>query len=116
MTRLYKQEEKKIQKAILDYLAYNKIKAWRNNSGMIFGRDTNGKSYGHRMGPAGSCDIIGILNDGRFLGIEVKRPGHFLTELQKEFIDEINSKKGVAFLACSIDDVIAGLKNANYIV
>jgi hypothetical protein len=116
MTKLYKQEEKEIQKAILDFLMYKKIKAWRNNSGMIFGKDSNGKSYGHRMGPAGSCDIIGILNDGRFLGIEVKRPGHFLTDLQKEFIDEINSKKGVAFCAHSIDETIEGLKKANYIV
>lgn len=76
---------------------------------MIFGQNAAGKTYAHRMGPPGSSDIIGILPGGRFLAIEVKRPGHEPTEIQKEFMDKINALGGLAFVATSIDDVKNGL-------
>jgi hypothetical protein len=103
--------EKEIQKEILTLLQSNDIKCWRNNSGVIFGKNAAGKSYMHRLGPAGSCDIIGLLNDGRFLGIEVKRPGHILSDLQIIFIDEINLRKGIAFMATSTEEVFEKLKS-----
>ena len=96
--------EKDIQKAILDYLIYRNITAWRTNSGMSF-RTYKDKVFVQRMAPKGTSDIIGILNDGRFLAIEVKRPGKKATEEQQKFIDMINKKGGLAFVATSIDDV-----------
>lgn len=53
---------------------------------------------------SGNPDIICCLN-GRFMAIEVKQPGKHPTELQKLKMDKIRAAGGVAFVACSIDDV-----------
>lgn len=62
--------------------------------------------------PGGVADILGIFN-GRFLAIEVKRPGNPLTRCQKHFLDSVNREGGIGFVARSIDDVIdqLGLKH-----
>lgn len=105
--------ERDIQSAILEYLHAKRIFCWRNNSGMQFLPYTNreGKSRMRalRIGLPGSSDILGCLPDGRFLAIEVKRPGNKPTIEQQEFLDNIASRGGVAFVATSIDDVIAKL-------
>lgn len=53
---------------------------------------------------AGVPDIIACLN-GRFVGIEVKRPGGVISPLQQYNIDEIHKSGGVAFVAYSVEDV-----------
>jgi Holliday junction resolvase len=53
---------------------------------------------------AGVPDIIACLN-GRFVGIEVKRPGGIVSPLQQYNIDEIHRSGGVAFVAYSVEDV-----------
>jgi hypothetical protein len=51
-------------------------------------------------------DIIGCrLKTGRFLAIEVKRPGGKPTPEQQQFIDTINHAGGLAFVARSIEEV-----------
>jgi hypothetical protein len=42
---------------------------------------------------------------GRFLAIEVKRPGGKPTPEQLQFIDTINQAGGLAFVAHSIEEV-----------
>ena len=56
----------------------------------------------------GVSDILGIFR-GRFLAIEVKKPGGKLTEKQQEFIDRINANGGIAFVARDVFDVIETL-------
>lgn len=97
--------EKEIQKSILDYLSLKGINAWRTNSGIQFSTYKD-KSYITRLAPKGTPDIIGFLNDGRFLGIEVKKPGGIISDEQIIFIEKINQAGGLAFVAFSIDDVI----------
>lgn len=60
----------------------------------------------------GVSDIVGILPGGRFLAIEVKRPGNErgVTLEQRAFIDRINKSGGLAFVATSISDVRARLE------
>ena len=52
----------------------------------------------------GVCDILGILPDGRFLGIEVKTQKGVPSENQLNFIKQIIANNGVAFIARSIDE------------
>lgn len=62
------------------------------------------------MGSApGVPDIVGILKDGRFLGIEVKTDRGRLSPHQERFIQNINDAGGIAFVARSVDDVIENL-------
>ena len=105
-----KEKESDIVKAILTFLAYKKIPAWRNNSGMVF---LNDKKYGRRaikMGKAGVSDIIGCLPNGRILCLEVKTAKGQPTELQADFLAEIIRNKGVAGIVRSIEDVEELLK------
>lgn len=101
--------EAQIQSAILQYLNLKGILAWRANSGMHMAHH-NGKDYMIRLAPKGTSDIIGCLGNGKMLAIEVKRPKGVPTSDQQNFIDKINQRGGVAFVATSIDDVEKELK------
>jgi hypothetical protein len=96
--------EKDIQKRILEKLARRGVFAWRNNSGMMFGKH-KGKKWAVKMGAAGSADIIGILPSGRFLAIEVKQPGKKPSEIQEKFLSRIRNNGGLAFVATSTEDI-----------
>lgn len=99
--------EKHIQAQIIEYLPYIGIYAWRTNSGIIFSG-----GHAHRMAPPGTADIIGIMPTGAFVAIEVKRPGGIVSDKQKEFLEKITSRGGIAFVAYSLDDVITYFKHA----
>ena len=62
------------------------------------------KEHGSVYGTNGVPDII-CCYKGRFLGLECKRPGGRLTELQKRAIKKINRAVGVACRVESVEDV-----------
>lgn len=62
------------------------------------------KEHGSVYGTNGVPDII-CCYKGRFLGLECKRPGSRLTELQKRAIKKINRAGGVACRVESVEDV-----------
>ena len=53
---------------------------------------------------AGVSDILACIR-GRFVAIEVKKPGNKPSALQVNFINAINSIGGLAFWADSLEDV-----------
>ena len=60
---------------------------------------------------AGTCDFEGYDNKGRFVAIECKRPsGGRLSPAQRERIEDINAKGGVAFVAHSGEEALEQLK------
>jgi hypothetical protein len=93
MTKL----EQDIQKDILDFLAKNGFLAIKHNNIGIYAR-------------AGVPDILACSNQGKFIGIEVKRPGEKPKPIQQAFLDAINKLNGVAFYAISVEDVYNKLK------
>jgi len=93
-------KETDIQKSILLYLDAHDITAWRNNSGSV--RVKGG--YMH-LSPTGTPDIVGYLPDGRFLGIEVKRPGEDRTPAQVAFAINAEACGALCFVARSVEDV-----------
>ena len=58
---------------------------------------------------AGVSDILACIK-GRFVAIEVKRPGKKPSALQEQFINAINNIGGYAFWADNLDDVKTKLK------
>jgi penicillin-binding protein-related factor A (putative recombinase) len=96
--------EKHIQAQILHYLVLKNVFHWRNNTGCATYQSKNGKKSFVRFGQPGMSDILGIYK-GKFLAIEVKRPGGKVTELQKKFLEAIESNDGIAILAYDLDDV-----------
>jgi hypothetical protein len=94
--------ERDVLAAILEWLPYCKAVAWfaRMNSGALKVDDRY-----VRLGFNGCSDIVGQLRDGRFLAIEVKRPGGELSQDQVEFLGKVDRYRGVAFVAFSLEDV-----------
>lgn len=97
--------EKDILKQILEYLQAMGFFCWRNNTGAQ-PMEYKGRSRFLRFGKVGSGDILGIMKDGRFFTIEVKRPGQKPTPAQVEFMDEVRRNGGIAVVATSVYDVI----------
>jgi len=97
--------EKDIQHTILQYLKARGIYCWIHNNVGI--KKPNGQYI--PTGLLGISDILGIYDDGRFLSIEVKRPGGKCSEHQNLFIRNINERGGIAFKAESLEDVISKL-------
>ncbi|NMM28693.1 MAG: VRR-NUC domain-containing protein [Glaciimonas sp.] len=62
-----------------------------------------------RFGWTGCPDVIGQLNDGRLLGVEVKAPKGKLRPEQVIFLERIRCAGGVAFMARDCRDVLREL-------
>ena len=90
-------KESDIRKQIMDYLALRGVVAWLSHDGW------------HRPSAIGVPDILGILKGGRFLAIEVKRPGERTTQAQAEFAARISEAGGLVLLANGIEDVVGRL-------
>jgi hypothetical protein len=93
-----------VKKEVMEYLALRGVFCWVNNTGR------RGKV---NFGKVGSSDIIGILDDGRFLAIELKAPGGVPTMDQIMFLAEIAKRGGVAFVATSAEEVADEFKRYN---
>lgn len=84
-------KEKSITNEILKYLkSLDYCFAWKEHGGMY--------------GTAGIPDII-CCYKGRFIGIEVKRPGGKVSKLQEITIKKVTAAGGITFVAYSLDDV-----------
>ena len=93
---------------------------WRNNSGAMRTRDGRFVRFGLGNESAAinavmkTLDLIGIGPAGRFLAIEVKKPGWRYTGTARElaqsnFMRTVRGAGGVAFFASSVEDVKRGL-------
>ncbi len=98
--------EAEIQKDILRYLALVNIPAFRINVGMI----PNGRGGFRKSLMTGMSDILAIGAGGRFVAIEVKRPGKKATEAQQQFLDRVEIAGGLAMVATCTKDVEDALK------
>jgi len=87
--------EAQITKQIRGVLNACRIFHWKNWSGPM-------------TSPKGIADILGIYH-GRFLAIEVKRPGIKASDNQQAFLDSVNEAGGIGFVAWFPEDVIREL-------
>ena len=90
--------------SILQYLRLKGIFCWRQNNHPVF--DPKTKRYRSMNGIKGVPDILGVLPDGRALGIEVKSPKGKQSPDQIVFAEEYKERGAVYLVARQIDDVI----------
>ena len=89
-------KEQDIQTAIMNYISsIGGLPVKFNNMGIY--------------AKAGVSDILACIK-GRFVAIEVKRPGKKPSDLQERFLDAVNTIGGFAFWADSLQDVKDKLK------
>lgn len=102
--------EKQIEVSILHYLKLKGIFAWKNDTTGIYSEKRGAFIKRHsKYHMTGQSDILGIFL-GRFLAIEVKKPGNYPTANQREFMESVRKHGGIAFVARSIKDVEESLK------
>lgn len=95
----------------MDYLRFRGIPCYKHQNAGI--RKPDGSYIPTHT--RGVSDIIGCIpKTGRFLAIEVKQPGGKATAEQQQFIEMINAAGGLAFVAHSVDEVVALLPIASY--
>jgi len=100
--------ETDIQREILAQLALMPgVFVWRQNSGAM----KVGRRY-IKFGLTGQADISGLLQGGRRLEIEVKTKAGVLSLEQVAFGARINALGGLWFVARSVDEAIAKVKEA----
>lgn len=102
--RIAKPLERTVLRAVLSALAIHPSVAWAVR--MNVGAFNNGAGNYVRVGFVGCSDVIGQLRDGRFLAVEVKRPGGKVTDDQSAFLDRVATHGGVGFVAYGVDDVM----------
>lgn len=103
--------EQGIQKSILDYLRLKKYVAFKHHSTGSGVR--NGKAFFFSHSEKGISDIIACSREGRFIAIEVKKPGGKPSEEQLDFLERVNQNGGIGILAYSLDDVIGKVGDTN---
>jgi hypothetical protein len=101
--------EKDIQRTILDYLTLLGAFRVRINSGAMTGEHKGRKRF-MRFNDTPGCPDVLVCLDGRFVAVEVKRPGGQATEKQLAALDAIRRAGGLAFIATSVADVERALK------
>ena len=106
---LIKQLEKEIQLAICDYLAYKRYFFWRQNTGAIMNHKTGNFKAMPKHSLNGVPDII-LIQEGKFIGLEVKRPKGIQSDSQKAFEKLCKDHGAEYYIVTSIDDVIKVLK------
>jgi len=100
--------ETDIRDFIFEYLSRRGYFVWRD-------RQSNSRNFRGVNFPEskGRPDIIGMTKDGRFLGIEVKRPKKgVVSDEQVAFHEKIKLNGGIIIIATELSDVVVGLKNA----
>ena len=104
MPKKKKPLEKDIQKTIIDYLRWKKFLVVKINNVGIFNQKT--KKY---IPPPqkGISDLLVCAPDGRFIAIEIKRPGNKPTPEQEAFLKQVIEAGGIAMVADNIDDVMS---------
>lgn len=107
--------EEAVIKQVKEIINITGIKLQRINTGCFVVGEGRNRRY-IKTAEAGTCDFEGYDKQGRFVAIECKRPiGGRLSRLQKERIEDINRKGGVAFVAHSGNEALALLQKNNCI-
>jgi len=98
--------EGRIQAQILQFLAFRGVFAWRNHSVGVYDQQKGILRKSTGLGSMrGVPDILGVLEDGRMLAIEVKSRSGRVSIHQAKFIEEATKLGALAFVARSIEDV-----------
>lgn len=94
----------------LTWLALHGVFAFRVNSGAFAGVHKGKRRFVRFNSEPGLSDVLGILPDGRFLAVEVKRPGGpGPTPEQLSFLDRVRQLGGVGLVVRSVEDLVQAL-------
>lgn len=95
-------KESEIQKQIITTLNQGPYKVWRANAGTV---RVGGRTI--KLLPKGFPDVFGVrLKDGKFIGIEIKKPKGRTSEEQLAFQSWASDHNVIYGIAYSVEDAI----------
>ena len=92
-------KEFQIRDEIVEYLEKKGILCWKDAKPLFSSKRGFAKSNG-------TPDILCVLKDGRFMGIECKTKTGKLSKAQIDFIERISHTKAIFIVARELDDVL----------
>jgi hypothetical protein len=99
-----------IIRVCLRWLHLQGVYCWRQNQGAIAAVSRGKRRFFRFAGAAGVSDILGLLRpSGRFLAVEVKRPGGRPTPEQQVFLETVQANGGLALCVHSLDELQGAL-------
>lgn len=88
-----------LTKAAIDFLTLKGCFVWRQNNLAVKGRTFRGKK--------GVPDIVGVMRNGSFIGVEIKTGKDVLSKEQMEFFREVAQDRGGYYIAIgTIDELL----------
>lgn len=106
-----KPREQDLVQPCLQYLALAGCLAWRNNTTGVRRTDRTGRQFWAFTGLRGASDILGVLPpNGRLLAVELKMPGQQPTPAQRDFLDQVAARGGLALVVSSLAQLEAALR------
>lgn len=103
--------EQMILKQCLEVLALKGYLAWRVNSGAATATHKGKTRFVKFNSMPGCSDIIGVSPAGRFIAVEVKRPGNKPTDKQVSFLAAVADHGGIALWVTSADGLLRLLED-----
>jgi hypothetical protein len=94
------------------------IKPYRRNVSAMFG-EYKGKKWAVRSGSPGQSDIWAVLDDGRHVECEIKRPGEKPSLAQIGWLIEMNTITGAAFWVDShvvLENILKALMSGGRVI
>lgn len=90
-----------VLKSCLQYLSLRGAFCWRQNQG---GMKTERGQFIRFAHVSGISDIIGVM-EGRFLAVEVKKPGQKAKPHQEAFLERVRASGGIAGVVTSVKEL-----------
>lgn len=106
--------ETEITRQCLEVLNAQGWCVWRQNSGGVKATYKGKDRFFRFHSMPGCSDILGLTDEGKFIAIEVKRPGGKPTLMQQTFIDLVADKGGIALVVTSAVDLLDQLAKLGY--
>jgi hypothetical protein len=105
--------EAELVRQVLQLLRLLGVPAWRCNSGAATFGQGGRQRFVKFCGAEGCADVLGLLPpSGRFLAVEVKRPGGRPTAAQAAFLANVAAAGGLALVVHSAAELRAALAAA----
>lgn len=102
--------ESQIQKEICEFLEFQGFFFWRSNNVPVFAMSNDGVRRFRSLPkhtPRGLPDIMVVTKTGKFIGVEVKRPGSKLRPEQAEFGAKLVMNNAEFYVVHSVAELAA---------
>lgn len=114
MARPPRPRESEVLAQVLAWLRLHRVFHWRNNSGARVLPGRGGKGQLVRWGVVGSGDVFALLPGGRFVSVEVKRPGGKPRPSQVLWADAVRAAGGAALVVTGVEELERGLREEGW--